>query len=76
MVSICPHNRTNPVNVDDPCYYCEGKWKPLLLSEAEREDLARYMVDGQFIVRCSRCGIVSMAIRAAAVRSQPVHSSS
>jgi hypothetical protein len=67
MVSICPHNRGNPVCVDDPCYRCGGKWKIMRLVQDEVEAVASW---GDFVVKCRGCGIVSMATRqAAAARS-------
>ena len=63
MVSICPHNRGNPVCVDEPCYRCGGQWKIMRLSDEDREALSRY---GDLVVKCRGCGILSMATRQAA----------
>ena len=62
MVSICPHNRNKPVNVDDPCYYCGGRWRIMRLTPDEAADVAAW---GDFVVKCRRCGIISMATRQA-----------
>lgn len=68
MVSICPHNRKNPVSIDGPCYRCGGKWKVYRLNGDERLALAEIGIIG-IVAKCTRCGIASMATRVVGARS-------
>jgi hypothetical protein len=69
MVSIRPHNITNPVCVDDPCYRCEGRWKLMRLTLADRERMEELGV--HLVAKCTRCGIVSAATRRPSVAVAP-----
>jgi hypothetical protein len=68
MVSICPHNRRDPVPFDSRCYRCDGAWKLLRMTDSERAALAEW-TRGLLVVKCRNCGIVSMATRVAGERS-------
>jgi hypothetical protein len=67
MSGICPHNRSNPVDVSEPCYRCGSRWKIMHLTPDEEEAIKRWQ--GNCVVRCTGCRIVSMATRAAAAPS-------
>jgi hypothetical protein len=60
-VNIRPHNITNPVRMDDPCYRCDGRWKLLRVTPDDLDRMVEWGVE--LIVKCRGCGILSAATR-------------